>query len=407
MKYNNKHIFQNAQPLEWRMTNDGFLRCTARVQEAKVLQYSKEEVGDRFQDLDKDVIDVFVSGSALAEEKAIASLEGAPIVAWEHVWADPSVIKEVSVGSVAGTPTIQDNFLVCDFLITDTKTIEQIKSGEIGEVSAAYYADTILEPGVFDGNSFDARQENLQYNHVAIIPAGQGRAGGDVRITNKSNKKEETIIVENPVLVKVASSDSKKFMNMDEDSTKIYLEEKENKALSVQKLTEAMNQAQSDVETYKEKEQNAADQDARIAELEGELAVYKAKVEEMGDESLIEQRAMGMVEDQEEAGEIMENAELVDDSGEPMDESATDEYKNSIKKIHGDKLRKSVLTRVGIKTENMSSEALKGAWAARKQLSHMTTKKVSGQNMMIKNTKNVKENKNTRSAMQRLGFTKK
>lgn len=389
---------------DWRMTDDGFLRCTARIQQEKILQYLPDEINIKPDGFDKDTISVYVPMDSLVDADAIKSLEGAPVVAWDHTWADLDVVKDVSIGSVAGTPKIVDKFLVCDLLITDKKTIEQIKSGDIGEISAAYSGETVFKDGNFDGKHYDAKQENLRYNHVAIIPVGTGRAGTDVRITNKT-KTEEKLPMPNEIkMVRVRARNSKKYMNMSEDSIDIHSDEVENMEETIKTSSQNMDEMKGEIDTYKAGMEDQDKMKSRIQELEGEIAVFKQQIESMKtSDQQIEEAAMNMVAEQGEAKEIIENVDLVDDDGKPLDKGECDKLMNSIPNIHGDLLRKKILSAVGIKTKDMSSEAIKGAWSARKQIMNMKPKIVSGQKMLNQTMMDTVV-KTSLTARQRLGL---
>ena len=71
-----------------------------------------------------------------------------------------------------------------------------------------------------------------------------------------------------------------------------------------------------------------------------------------------------MNEEQDEADEIIENCEIKNEKGEEPDEKAKDEFKNTYRKLHGQKLHEYILKAVGMKIENMSPDALRGAFKA-------------------------------------------
>ncbi len=380
MRYINQSTVRTHNVPKWRMTDEGFLRCTARIQQEKILQYTLEELGNVPEGFIKDPADVFVSREALADPKALKSLEGMPVVAWNHTWMDPSIIK-ASIGSVAGAPKIDGEFLICDLLITNTETIEQIKSGKIGEISAAYSAENVFEEGEFAGNMFDARQEDLHYNHIAIIPVGKGRAGIDVRITNI--KKENSMPDNEIKLVRVQARNSKKYMNMDEGSADVYAEEVSNMDEEISKTASDMEEMRGEIDGYKQNMSGIEELKALIQKFEGEIAAYKQQLEgQATTDQQIEAAALNMVTETREAEEMVQNMDIADDKGKTMDEKSKAKFMNSISAIHGDDLRKKILAAVGIDTKNMSSEALKGAWSVRKQMMNTTKlKKVVGQKM--------------------------
>jgi len=170
----------------WEKTEAGFLRCHARILAERVMPYRREELtGFVPMDIIGDPIHMLVNTESMGNPDALRSLEAVPLVAGDHHWLDVENVRQYAVGAVAGTPRMDGPYLVCDMLVTDPATIESIEAGDLPEISAAYTADILFEPGSFDGQRYEGLQQTLRFNHLACIPAGHGRAGADVRILNE------------------------------------------------------------------------------------------------------------------------------------------------------------------------------------------------------------------------------
>lgn len=402
-KITNQYTARLGQKPKWEKTADGFMRCRARVLRQCVMPYSKDELQGIPSQFQADMLNMFVPADAMSTPESIRTLEGAPIVDWDHTWASPENIKQIAKGSVAGTPTMDGEYLLCDLLITDPQTILDIEEGNIGEISAAYHADTVFGNGDYNGEEYNAKQVNLQYNHIAIIPAGHGRAGSDVRILNK--QKKENGMAEDKV-VRVQLRNSGKILNTDEEGAKMLNEEydgmEEGSAASGKQLEEVMTELES-----KNGELTALQ--AETEELKGELSVYKDKLDQLLSDSTIEAAAENMIEEQGEATEILANADMYDDQMQNMDEEKAEEFMNSLKRLHGTPLHQATLAAIGVKCENMSPEALRGAFKAQNSIVQKTggKKTVAGarlSNSMIQNNTKVAQRAATRTPMQRLGF---
>ena len=146
-----------------------------------------------------------------------------------------------------------------------------------------------------------------------------------------------------------------------------------------------------------------------MEELKGQLSVYKQKLDELLDGDAVGEAAENMVMEQEEAGEILENMVYEDDEDGKKKETVM----NSIKGLRGADLHGAVLVALGVKIENMSPDAVRGAFKDQAQImnsglagSKKTT--VSGAKMLGKDKMQV-ENKQfaARPAHQRLGFPAK
>ncbi len=412
-----QHIFNSflvidEQPVpKWEKTPDGFLRCRARILAERIMPYAVNEFEEGSLPVNgPDVINMYVSGETLADPAALRSLEGSLVVAGDHAWCDLETVKQYAVGHVVGTPYVQDGYVWCELLITDQDTIDKIVNKELGEISAAYLAESVFEPGEFNGQAYDARQEQLQYNHVAVLPIGHGRAGRDVRIMNKKNQdnkgviampddKDKDVKVIRERLFRVKLANTGKFINADEETANAVEEESK---VSGAKLETTM----SELET---KNAELAELQAQVEELKGQLSVYKEKLDQLLSEETIEHAAEGMLAEGEEAGEIIENSTIFNEKGEEEPEEKKKEFMNSVRKLHGTKLHSAVLGALGVKTEGMSPEAIRGSFKAQHQICNSMKGKrtVAGTKMFnngMKMETTVAGDGANRSGHQRLGF---
>jgi len=386
-------------------TEEGFLRCKCRVLAERVMPYSRAELEQIPPEITDDPILLFVGRDSISDPDSLRSLEGAAAVAGDHNWLDPEVIKQYQVGHVAGTPRMDGPYLECDLFITDKEAIEQIENKELEEISAAYSADAEFGEGEYEGQPYHAEQRQLRYNHVAIIPAGSGRAGRDVKILNKKNKDGGNQMSEDTVkMVRIKLVHSNKMVAMNEDAAAAVEEE----ATAMDgKLGTLMNELE-------EAKGGREELEAKIQELEGELSVYKEKLDELlgGQDAAVEEAAANMVAESEEAEEIMENSPMFDEEGEEIEnEDKREEMMNSIKGVYGTDLHKKVLTTVGIKCENMSPDHIRGAFKAQHQLasSGKNRKVVAGLQMNNSMTQKTTDGAqiSERNPLQRLGFPAK
>lgn len=391
VKFTNQYVTEIQKP-KWVETPDGFLRCKARILAERVMPYHVSELEELPEDITSDLVNMYVPGDAMQDGEAIHSLEGAQITIGDHQWLSPDNSQEFSRGHVAGTPMIEDvngnKYITCDLLVTHPDAIDQIKSGECPEISAAYLADTIFEPGNYGDHPYDAKQVNLRFNHIAVIPAGHGRAGQDVRILNK--KKGEQAMAEENKLFRVQLKNTGKFINTDEEGAGAIEEEKSMSSAGLDKAMSELEEKNAELESVK----------SEVEDLKGQLSVYKEKLDALLAEETIEHAAAGMLEEAGEAGEIIENM---------VDEEKKEEIKNSLKGKFGNSLHAAVLAAVGVNTEGMSSDAIRGAFKAQAQISNamkgrVTPVKVAGHNMALQNTNKAAVEVPVMNSRQRLGL---
>lgn len=82
--------------------------------------------------------------------------------------------------------------------VFDSAAVESIRAGQTVEISAGYQCDVVEEPGVWNGERYDAIQRNIKVNHVCATR--KGRAGTDVRILHLDSAVDD-------IAVEVGNSD--------------------------------------------------------------------------------------------------------------------------------------------------------------------------------------------------------
>lgn len=190
-----KHKFQNAQS-KWRLDKDtGFLRVTANLAKAGVMEYSRQELEEQGisipAHITNDRISVLLPLKALQDDKLLNSVEGTDATEF-HEWQTTKSRRQ-SIGSFAGKPSIVDEFLQGDFIIKEESAIKKIIDGDLVENSSAYDSSKFyFENGEYNGVPYQAIQEDLVYNHTAFLPKGYGRAGESVKILNNKGEEMET-----------------------------------------------------------------------------------------------------------------------------------------------------------------------------------------------------------------------
>jgi len=402
MKILNKYTWVDPERPTWERTDAGFLRCKARILAERVMPYYRSEFTEEIPVSDIDPILMLCPGDEMASVESLHTLEGAPVIAGEdHTWLSTENVGEHQIGQVAGQPWIEDGYVCCWLLITNPTAIKQLENKQIGEISAAYTAISVFEPGETANGPHHARQTQLKYNHVLLTGVGNGRAGEDVKILNKKQGEQKMGEV---TLVKVRLRNTGQFVNVDEESAnKIEADQNEQEgkeATSGKDLTAAMSELEG-------KNQDAAALQAEIDELKGELQTYKDKLDELLSDEAVEAAAEGMNQETGEGEEILENAFPED----LKDEKKKEEVKNTARKLHGVKKHEFVLNAIGVKTDGMSAPEMKGAFKAQYQIVNATKGKKTVAGAMLNTGGKTPETKigtdGGRTALQRLGYKTK
>jgi len=399
MKITNQFTPIAPESPKWEKTEDGFLRCKARVLMETIMPYGRNELEGLPEGFKNSTVNMYVPLDEIVASDALRSLEGMPIVAGDHTWMTPELISDYSMGNVSGTPVVEGGSLICNILVTNPEAIAAIENGKIGEISAAYRAETEFVNGTWNEQTYDAVQRGLRFNHIAVIPKGHGRGGSEVRILNKKQEDVNTMSDEKKK-VRVKLRNTGKYVNVDEDVAP----DIEAEADAGEAKTAGMDDK---ISTLEGKNADLEALQAEIEELKGELSVYKEKLDQLLSEESVEAAAEGMVAETGEAEDIVENA-IPEPEEEDKKKEAT-EFKNALRKLHGTKLHNAVLTAIGVKTEGMSPEAMRGAFKAQHQICNamkgkVAAKVVSGTKMIQNAGMPGDQVPAQRTNLERLGF---
>lgn len=160
---------------KWETTPQGGVRLAAAVTRVGVLLYRLTDGTTRRELRHPD--EVFAPA-------ALKSLRLAPVTDLHpEVPVTADNWRQLSVGVVAEDVQVENgSHVVAQLAIQDSATIRKVDAGERKEVSCGYQCTLEHTPGEWGGEKYDAIQRGILYNHVAIGPAGWGRAGPTVAL---------------------------------------------------------------------------------------------------------------------------------------------------------------------------------------------------------------------------------
>jgi hypothetical protein len=153
----------------------GGLRVPAAVARTGVLLYRTPDGRE---------VREYVPAETLFAADSLASLRGAPVTDLHP----PGLVttdnwRDYSVGHAGDAPGREDGLLVVDLLVQDAAEVARVEARERVEVSCGYEAEVDATPGATPaGERYDQVQTARRYNHVALGPAGWGRAGPSVAL---------------------------------------------------------------------------------------------------------------------------------------------------------------------------------------------------------------------------------
>jgi uncharacterized protein len=150
-------------------TPQGGIRVDAALTRIGVLTYTN---------LDGTTRREFRSPEEVFHTDSLASLAGAPVLDGHSTWVTPETWQQHARGHVVEGSARQDGELVASQLtIQDAGTLSRVERRDLSEISCGYTCDFVARPGEWKGQRYDGIQTNIRYNHIALLGAGQGRAG--------------------------------------------------------------------------------------------------------------------------------------------------------------------------------------------------------------------------------------
>lgn len=169
-------FFDAAQFPKATFTDEGFLRADAIITKPGVYQYKLAD--GRVINQFRPPQEVF-SDATMDSMKLVPVTNGHPPTRSRLI--DSKTAKTFSVGHV-GERIVNDSnmYMRGNMVITDSKTIDDIKSGNKKQLSAGYTADLVEENGYYNGQAYTHVQRNIRMNHLAVV--SEGRMGADAAI---------------------------------------------------------------------------------------------------------------------------------------------------------------------------------------------------------------------------------
>ncbi len=182
---NNTRIVLDAKSNRYFDENGYLVIKDNKIAKAGVFDYLGREISDELQD--REIYKVCRPWAEL--EKTAKDFEGMP-VKLGHEWVEPEK-RDLKVGAISGEVRLEEPYLIADIKIYDKDAIEAITGRNIVELSPGYTAKYAAESGDYAGEQYDFMQQDIKYNHLAIVE--NGRSGKDVKINDENSIKQGEI----------------------------------------------------------------------------------------------------------------------------------------------------------------------------------------------------------------------
>ena len=175
----------NGTTSGFERTAQGFLRIRARLTKAGIFSY-----GDTHE---------YRPEEEIFRKDSLSSLKCAPVTDLHPSengdgFLGPHNTKAHIVG-MAESIEPDGKYLLGSLVVFHEDTIAAIERGDRKEISLGFSCELTPTPGALDGQTYDAVQRNIIFNHIAIGPAGWGRVGPECSIRTDGKPITKDIIM--------------------------------------------------------------------------------------------------------------------------------------------------------------------------------------------------------------------
>lgn len=158
-----------------RFTEDGFLEAEPIVTRTGIFTYVNADGSTRRELRHPDEV---------LRKDAMDSLRMLPVTLHhppERIVTSKNA-KALAVGYTGQLVRADGQFIVAPIRVTDGEAVDSVKSGATRQLSLGYRVDVVMEPGEFGGERYDARQTNIRYNHLALVPRGRAGEAASIKL---------------------------------------------------------------------------------------------------------------------------------------------------------------------------------------------------------------------------------
>lgn len=101
----------------------------------------------------------------------------------------PDNSSKYAVGTVDLSTYVDGDHVGATLIVHRADAIASIESGATDELSLGYWADSVPEAGVYNGQAHTHRQRNHRHNHAALVTRGRAGAGARIMLDNSDSTR--------------------------------------------------------------------------------------------------------------------------------------------------------------------------------------------------------------------------
>lgn len=158
-------------------TDEGYLRGSAIVTRSGVFEYLNADGSIRRELRHPD--EVF-SKASLDSLKMIPVTNDHP----QEKMVNAGNAAKLAVGYTGETVEVDGKFVITSMTVTHEDGIEAVNAGK-RQLSLGYSCDVVDDPGLYNGEAYDAIQKNIRYNHLALVDKARAGESASLKLDSK------------------------------------------------------------------------------------------------------------------------------------------------------------------------------------------------------------------------------
>jgi hypothetical protein len=169
--------------------DNGYLRIKACIFKEGVYNVGLELENEKGEVIGELCENMFYPLSEFASSTRLTQLQSVPVIIG-HREINVENASQYKIGHVVGDPILENGSIFFDLIIDNEEAKSQILKKELHDISLAYRFFLDKRDGILNNVPYKYTQTDIFFNHIGLLPYGEGRMGTSVKIFNKGKDEK-------------------------------------------------------------------------------------------------------------------------------------------------------------------------------------------------------------------------
>lgn len=176
-------IKNSLEERNYEILDNGTLKIKACVYKEDVYEVTEAEL--RVSNDYRKTSGVLYPLKSFSDKMVLEQLATVPLILG-HAEVDIANMSDLKIGNVVGVPEVLDGKIYLDLIVDDAETIIKIQNRTLRDISLYFNCNVEKSSGSYNNKNYNYVLSNINFNHIGLLPIGQGRMGDEVAVMNKS-----------------------------------------------------------------------------------------------------------------------------------------------------------------------------------------------------------------------------